>query len=61
MLHLGQARDNALETYFSRRPPAAREIDAVMSSAVGGGMHAAAELVTQKRHKVGGLGGWLAG
>lgn len=52
MLQLGQARDNALEAYFSRRPPAAREVEAVMSSAVGGGMHAAAELVTQKRHKV---------
>lgn len=53
ILRLGQARDAALETYFARRPPAAREVEAVMSSAVGGGMHAAAELVTQKRHKVG--------
>lgn len=53
ILQLGHARDCALETYFSRRPPAAREVEAVMSSAVGGGMHAAAELVTQKRHKVG--------
>ncbi len=52
MLQLGQARDVALDTYFSRHPPTAREVDTAMAAAIGGGMHAAAELVTQKRHKV---------
>lgn len=56
MLQLGQARDAALHTYFSRHPPNAREVDAAVAAAVGGGMHAAAELVTQKRHKVGRAG-----
>lgn len=56
ILHLGQARGTALEAYFARRPPAAREMHMVMSAAVGGGMHAAAELATQKRHKVEGVG-----
>lgn len=52
MLQLGNARDAALKAYFSRHPPSRKEADTVMSAAVGGGMHAAAELATQKRHKV---------
>ncbi|CAN0181828.1 unnamed protein product, partial [Ectocarpus sp. 4 AP-2014] len=51
MLQLGNARDAALKAYFSRHPPSRREAETVMSAAVGGGMHAAAELATQKRHK----------
>lgn len=51
MLCLGQARDTALDAYFTQRPPGEREVDAVMSAAAGGGMHAAAELATQKKHK----------
>ena len=56
ILRLGQARDTALDTYFSYRPPAAVEVDGVMSAAAGGGMHAAAELATQKKHKARRLG-----
>lgn len=51
MLRLGKAREDALDFYFSKRPPAVREVDAVVSAALGGGMHVATDLVTQKKHK----------
>lgn len=51
-LVLGRAREAALERYIARRPPAERELDEVMAASAGKGMHAAAELATQKRHKV---------
>lgn len=52
ILCLGEARDEALLAYFSRYEPTERELETVMAAAAGPGMNAAADLVTQKRHKV---------
>lgn len=53
ILVLDRARESALESYFSAQPPQAREVEEVMAAAAGEGMHAAAELAIQKRHKAG--------
>lgn len=52
ILRLGEDRDEALMAYFSQYEPTERELETVMAAAAGPGMNAAADLVTQKRHKV---------